>query len=488
MDNKISTAQDREGFSYKTVWGVGACVFILLCFSAFKPGFLPVNSVVLSIILMIVLCLFRFPVTIALIVAAMIGGLNSGLTVQKAIKALNDNMLVGSQVGMTYVMIGAFAVALARSGLIDMFAQKITRMLGSGDGSRQIWVKWFLYMTLMCCSIMSQNLVPVHIAFIPVMVPPLLGVLNRLEVDRRAVACVLACSISMSYLLLPTGFGAIYLNEILMANVNKVGESYGLFVSAEMVPRAMFIPVMGIFVGMLFAIFVTYRKPRQYSSSKDFYNSVEKNKLEEKIKPFQLVMTLLALAVALACQLIFDSLLVGGMAGFILLSFSGIFKWEEQDDIFTEGMRMMVQIAVIMTIASGFAGVLEATGEINSLVQTSAEILGANKALAAAGMLIVGLFITIGFGDSFASVPILAPIYIPLSLELGFSPMASIALLGASAALGDAGSPASTITLGATAGLNADGQHDHVRDSVIPTFIHANFGMVLFAWIAAMVL
>ena len=114
--------------------------------------------------------------------------------------------------------------------------------------------------------------------------------------------------------------------------------------------------------------------------------------------------------------------------------------------------------------------------------------MGSNKALAAAVMLLVGLFITIGFGDSFASVPIMAPIYIPLAMTLGFSPLAAMSLLGAAAALGDAGSPASTITLGTTAGLNADGQHDHIRDSVVPTFVHANFGMLLFAWVAAMYL
>ena len=148
----------------------------------------------------------------------------------------------------------------------------------------------------------------------------------------------------------------------------------------------------------------------------------------------------------------------------------------------------MAQIAVIITIASGFAGVLTATGEIEPLVAAAAEFIGDNKAFGAAIMLIVGLFITIGFGDSFASVPILAPIYIPLALALGFAPIGAIALLGASAALGDAGSPASTITLGATAGLNADGQHDHIKDSVIPTFSHANFGMVLFAWVAAVYL
>ena len=172
------------------------------------------------------------------------------------------------------------------------------------------------------------------------------------------------------------------------------------------------------------------------------------------------------------------------MIGFMILGFSGIYSWKEQDDVFTQGIRLMAEIAVIITIASGFAGVLTATGDIDPLVASATEFFGNNQLLGAAIMLLVGLFITIGFGDSFASVPILAPIYIPLAVALGFSPLATIALLGASAALGDAGSPASTITLGATAGLNADGQHDHVKDSVIPTFLHANIGMLLFTWIA----
>ncbi|MGB7392319.1 Na+/H+ antiporter family protein, partial [Marinomonas sp.] len=385
------------------------------------------------------------------------------------------------------IMVGALAVALARSGILDLLARKMVSLLGNESVKEQKKVKWLLYLIFMVSSILSQNAVPVHIAFIPVMIPPLLVVFNKLRIDRRAVACVLACSISASYLLLPTGFGAIFLNEILLANVNDVGSAYGLSVTASMVPKAMFIPVMGILAGMLVAVFFTYRKPRDYQVSEIAQQHLDKTK-DTVLKPFQLIMTLIAIAATLAIQILFDSLLVGAMIGFMILSLSGIFRWDQQDDVFTEGMRMMVQIAVIITIASGFAGVLDATGEIKPLVQASAEIIGDNKALAAAIMLIVGLFITIGFGDSFASVPILAPIYIPLALTLGFSPMAAVALLGASAALGDAGSPASTITLGATSGLNADGQHDHVRDSVIPTFMHANFGMVIFAWIAAMVL
>ena len=66
--------------------------------------------------------------------------------------------------------------------------------------------------------------------------------------------------------------------------------------------------------------------------------------------------------------------------------------------------------------------------------------------------------------------------------------MATVAIIGAAGALGDAGSPASDSTLGPTAGLNADGQHDHMWDTVVPTFIHFNIPLICTAWLAAMIL
>ena len=103
-------------------------------------------------------------------------------------------------------------------------------------------------------------------------------------------------------------------------------------------------------------------------------------------------------------------------------------------------------------------------------------------------ILLVGLLITMGIGSSFSTVPIIATLFVPLCLTIGFSPMATAALVGTAGALGDAGSPASDSTLGPTSGLNADGQHDHIKDSVLPTFIHFNIPLLIFGWIAAMVL
>ena len=55
----------------------------------------------------------------------------------------------------------------------------------------------------------------------------------------------------------------------------------------------------------------------------------------------------------------------------------------------------------------------------------------------------------------------------------------------AAAALGDAGSPASDTTLGPTSGLNADGQHDHIWDTCVPTFLHFNIPLMIAAIVAA---
>ena len=148
----------------------------------------------------------------------------------------------------------------------------------------------------------------------------------------------------------------------------------------------------------------------------------------------------------------------------------------------------MAFVGFVMIAATGFAEVMKATGEIPSLVQNTAEIIGESKPLAAFIMLAVGLLVTMGIGSSFSTVPIIAAIYVPLCVSFGFSAMATTALIGTAAALGDAGSPALDTTLGTTAGLNADGQHDHIQDTVIPTFLHFNIPLLTFGWLASMLL
>lgn len=103
-------------------------------------------------------------------------------------------------------------------------------------------------------------------------------------------------------------------------------------------------------------------------------------------------------------------------------------------------------------------------------------------------LLLVGLLVTMGIGTSFGTIPVVTALYAPVLIAVGMSPMASAALIGVAAALGDAGSPASDSTLGPTSGLNADGRHHHIWDTCVPTFLHYNIPLFIFGLIAGVML
>lgn len=452
------------------------------------------NAVVLAILIMVTLSLARVSVVFALIVAAIAGGLYAGMPLDAILEAFNGGLGNGATVAISYAVLGAFAVALSRSGITQGLARRaVQRFHLEGAGARPRRVVLALLGCLLLAAISSQNLIPVHIAFIPILVPPLLTLMNRLELDRRAVACVITFGITAPYMLLPVGFGAIFLNDILLNNLNSSGAQLGLQVEAAQVPLAMAMPIGGMALGLLVAVFFSYRRRRYYEDralvgQRDDEQPATTLDGEAGLRGWQKIVLVASLVGTVVVQLLTDSMVLGGLFGFALLSVSGVFRWRAQDDVFTEGMRMMAQVGFIMIAAAGFAGVMQATGAVDSLVTSSAAMIGDHKGLAALIMLLVGLFITMGIGSSFSTIPIIASLYVPLALGFGFSPLATTALVGTAAALGDAGSPASDSTLGPTAGLNADGQHDHIWDSVVPTFLHYNVPLLVFGWIAAMTL
>lgn len=442
------------------------------------------------------LSLARVPVVFALVIGAILGGLLAGLGLQGTLDAFNNGLGGGAKIALAYGILGAFALALARSGLPDLLAYKmISTLKGEADIKAQNRVKYMIFATVAIAAVFSQNVIPVHIAFIPVLIPPLLIVFNHLQLDRRLVACLLTFGLVATYMLIPVGFGAIFLNDILGQNINTFGKAYGFQITYDQIPTAMAIPVFGMFIGLLVAIFISYRKPRVYKDiqveqqqSISAELGVEQQAARPQIAKFTIWMAVIAVVATLAVQLYSDSMILAGLVGVAILSCAGIFKWKEADDVIITGMRMMALVGFIMIAAQGFASVIEATNQVPALVQASVEWIGQSKALAAFLMLLIGLLVTLGIGSSFSTVPILAIIYVPLCIQFGFSPEATIAIIGTAAALGDAGSPASDSTLGPTSGLNMDGQHDHMKDSVIPTFIHYNIPLLIFGWIAAMVL
>jgi hypothetical protein len=151
------------------------------------------------------------------------------------------------------------------------------------------------------------------------------------------------------------------------------------------------------------------------------------------------------------------------------------------DSLMDEGIYMMGYVAFIMLVAAGFATVLKSTGGIDTFVNSVISILPPNQLITAFIMLLIGLIITMGIGTSFGTIPILAVVFVPVFIKLGFNSAQAIVILASAAALGDAGSPASDTTLGPTSGLNVDGQHNHIIDTCIPTFLHYNISLIIFA-------
>ncbi|WGE42615.1 Na+/H+ antiporter family protein [Actinobacillus equuli] len=455
------------------------------------------NEVVISIIVLLALSLLRINVVIALIIAALTCGvigfygvddmsLFDALT--KTIEKFTGGLGGGAETAMNYAVLGAFAVALSKSGVTDLLAYKVISAFGKQPSGRSVfWFKYIVLFVLTAFAISSQNLIPIHIAFIPILVPPLLSVMNQLKIDRRAVACALTFGLTATYMLIPAGFGQIFIESILVKNINQAGQTFNLVATTPEMTKAMAIPVSGMILGLLFAFFVSYRKPRTYVENVKEPTADEVAARVAKVKPFHIGVSIVAIITTCSVQLATNSTVMGGLIGLIIFALGGVFKLKQTNDLFQDGLRLMAMIGFVMIAASGFASVVNATGGVPELVEALRGSIQ-SKEMAALLMLVVGLFITMGIGSSFSTVPIITSIYVPLCVSFGFSPLATMAIVGVAAALGDAGSPASDSTLGPTSGLNADGKHDHIWDSVVPTFLHFNIPLLVFGWIAALTL
>lgn len=437
------------------------------------------NPVIVSVVVLAILSLAKVHVIYALLFSAIIAGLLGGLSLTDSVSTLISGMGGQGETALSYILLGFFAVMLSLSGLLEMLVKFIIKKV---RGKTLV-----LLFSIAIFTNISGNLIPVHIAFIPILIPPLLVLFNRLKIDRRAVASALTFGLKFNYLIVPAGYGLIF-HGIIAAEMRK----YGMDIGIGQIPIAMLIPSIGMVVGVIIAILISYRKSRNYEELPLFNDPVEQQISQEHATvTFQPKhwFTFLAVVVAFVFQLVFKSMVIGALSGIIILYVTRVVTLKDDEIIINDGMIMMGSIAFIMLIASGYSSVLAQTGSVESLINSVASIIGdTSQVMIAFSLLIVGLFVTMGIGTSFGTVPIIAAVFVPLCATFGFSPLATAALIGTAGALGDAGSPASDSTLGPTAGLNADGQHDHIWDTCVPTFLHYNIPLIIFGTLAAVIL
>lgn len=434
--------------------------------------------VVVSVLVMTVLSLLRVNVIIAIIIAALTAGLMAGLSLVESVNILVSGMGGQAETALSYILLGAFAVAISYTGITAILVKYLIKKL-TGK-------KTMMLLVIAGIACLSQNLIPVHIAFIPILIPPLLKLFDNMKLDRRGIATALTFGLTAPYIMIPAGFGLIF-HEAIQQSM----ESNGLSITMGQVTISMLIPGLGMIFGLFFAIFITYRKDRV---SKPGTGEGEIEGAETSAMPKDISFnkkhfcTLIAIIGALAVQLITDNLIIGALTGLVLMFVFIVVPFHKGDKVMTDGIAMMGTIAFVMLVASGFGNVLKETGAVNALVEVSSGIFEENnQALIAFILLLVGLVITMGIGSSFGTIPIIAALYVPICVSVGFSPIATATLIGTAGALGDAGSPASDSTLGPTSGLNADGRHHHIWDTCVPTFMHYNIPLFIFGWIGAMV-
>lgn len=428
------------------------------------------NPILISVILLCVLCLSRVNVLLALIISSVAGGLAGHMNLSQVMDIFIHGMGGNSETALSYILLGAFAASMTHTGLAPILAKKIAKTINSR--------KYLLIFILTGIAILSQNLIPVHIAFIPILVPPLLSLMNKLKLDRRAVACGLAFGLEAPYIAIPAGFGLIFqglIAENMMQN--------GVEVIKSDIWKYNWLLGLGMFVGLLFAVFILYRKPREYKNF-EVEQKVENENLHLNKNHY---ITLVAAVLTLVVQLWTNSLPLGALVGLAVIFGLKAIDHDKMDKLINEGVGLMGYVAFVMLVAAGYASVMKATGGIDTLINAITPYMMHSKIIATVLMMLVGLFITVGIGTSFGTIPILAVLYVPICVKLGFSIPSMIIVLSAAAALGDAGSPASDTTLGPTAGLNADGQHNHIWNTCIPTFLIYNIPIIIAAIIAVMV-
>lgn len=352
------------------------------------------NAVLWAVIIMLVLSLSRVHVVLSLIIGAVTGGLIAGLPLTDVMgtddKIITTGILThfqnglkeGAVIALSYALLGAFAVAISHSGMPQMLSKKAISAINAKKDGKRGSLKWLLIGGVLLMSMASQNLIPIHIAFIPLVISPLILVFNRLQIDRRLLACVMTFGLVNTYMFLPYGFGDIYLNQIILKNISEAG----LDVKGISVIHAMLIPALGMLVGLLTAIFVSYRKPRIYqdidiASNDDLFNQTTKStKLSDNIK-YRTAIAVVAIIVSFVMKLYTDSLILGALTGFGVFMATGVVKWSEADSVFNDGMKLLAMIGFIMITAQGFAEVMNATGQIKPLVDASTEMFAGSKGL-----------------------------------------------------------------------------------------------------------
>src|SRR5699024_10944528 len=88
-----------------------------------------VNAVVIAVAVMLLLALLRVHVVIALFLGRLAGGLMAGMGIEATMLAFQSGLGDSAKIALSYALLGAFAMAVAASGLPKVLADTLIRRL-----------------------------------------------------------------------------------------------------------------------------------------------------------------------------------------------------------------------------------------------------------------------------------------------------------------------------------------------------------------------
>ena len=140
------------------------------------------NPVIVAVILLCVLCLLKVNVLLSMLVSLFVAGLIGGLPIvaDEGVSIMNSittGFSSNAETALAYVLLGTLASCMAYTGITEILSKKIAKIVKGN--------KWILLAILLVIACASQNIVPIHIAYIPILVPPLLSMMNKMKLDRR---------------------------------------------------------------------------------------------------------------------------------------------------------------------------------------------------------------------------------------------------------------------------------------------------------------
>ena len=94
------------------------------------------NAVLIAVLVMLILSVARVHVVISLFIGALVGGLISGIGLGPTMVAFQDGLAGGAKIALSYALLGAFAMAVASSGLPTLLARWIMSKIGNTEDSR----------------------------------------------------------------------------------------------------------------------------------------------------------------------------------------------------------------------------------------------------------------------------------------------------------------------------------------------------------------